>query len=34
MMMNAGGGQGYSTTAPDGTKLIDSLVGGPANPLF
>lgn len=34
MMLNAGGGNGYSTTAPDGTKLIDSLVGGPANPLF
>ncbi len=34
MMMNAGGGTGYATTAPDGTKLIDSLIGGPANPLF
>lgn len=34
MMLSAGGGSGYATTAPDGTKLIDSLVGGPANPLF
>ena len=34
MMMNASGGSGYATSAPDGTKLIDSLVGGPANPLF
>jgi len=34
MVMNAAGGGGYSTTAPDGTRLIDTLVGGPANPLF
>lgn len=34
MMLNASGGGGYATTAPDGTPLIDKLVGGPANPLF
>lgn len=34
MVLNAGGGVTYANTAPDGTKLIDSLVGGPANPLF
>ena len=34
MMLMAGGGNGYATTSPDGRKLIDTLVGGPANPLF
>jgi hypothetical protein len=34
MILNAGGGTGFATTAPDGTPLIDKLVGGPANPLF
>lgn len=33
-MLNAGGGSGYSSTAPDGTNMIDKLVGGSSNPLF
>lgn len=32
--LNASGGGVNATTAPDGTPLIDKLVGGPANPIF
>ena len=32
--LNASGGASHATTAPDGRPLIDSLVGGSANPLF
>lgn len=31
---NASGGGVYATNAPDGTPMIDKLVGGPANPIF
>lgn len=34
LAQNAAGGGTYATTAPDGTPLIDKLVGGPANPMF
>ena len=34
MVLNASGGGVVATTAPDGTPLIDKLVGGPANPIF
>lgn len=33
-MMNAQGGGVVATTAPDGTPLIDKLVGGSTNPIF